>query len=253
LPPGSNFNQAQTFDELGRLLQQIGANTQTTAFAYEKNGNLKSVTDPRSGLYAYGYDSLNRLIQTVDEETSQVNLTLDGQDNVTAYSDPRTLVTNYVRNGFGEVIQEASPDRGTTVTVRDARGLPTQITDGRSVVTQLTYDNAGRVLTKVYPAATGENLTYTYDDTTGGNLGKGRLTKITDQTGSTAFVYDVRGNVTTETRTISGYVHTARAKADDVRRLLANGLAPSAIAAQLGMSRSSVWRIAKQIERPAAA
>jgi YD repeat-containing protein len=92
--------------------------------------------------------------------------------------------------------------------VRDLRGLPTQITNGNSVVTNLTYDNAGRVLTKTYPAATGENITYTYDNITAGNKGKGRLTKIQDQTGSTAFVYDARGNVVTETRTIGTLPHT---------------------------------------------
>jgi YD repeat-containing protein len=69
------FNQTQTYDELGRLLKHIGANSQTTTFGYEKNDNLKSVTDPRSGLYSYGYDSLNRLISTTDQETSKVTLT----------------------------------------------------------------------------------------------------------------------------------------------------------------------------------
>ena len=57
------FQHAQIFDELGRLLTQIGANSQTTSYAYEKNNNLKSVTDPRSGVYSYAYDGLNRLIQ----------------------------------------------------------------------------------------------------------------------------------------------------------------------------------------------
>lgn len=36
-------------------------------------------------------------------------------------------------------------------------------------------------LTKTYPAATGENITYTWDDVTSGNKGKGRLTKVQDQ------------------------------------------------------------------------
>ena len=42
-----------------------------------------------------------------------------------------------------------------------------------------------------------------------------------------------------------GRVPTAQAKAGDVQRLLAEGSKPSEIAAQLGMSRSSVWRIGK--------
>ena len=36
-------------------------------------------------------------------------------------------------------------------------------------------------LTKTYPAATGENITYTWDDVTSGNKGKGRLTKVQDR------------------------------------------------------------------------
>ena len=40
-----------------------------------------------------------------------------------------------------------------------------------------------------------------------GNEGVGRLTSITDQSGSTALVYDLRGNLTQETRTIGGVAY----------------------------------------------
>ena len=38
---------------------------------------------------------------------------------------------------------------------------------------------------------------------------------------------------------------TARAKSDEVKALLASGIGPVRVAEQLGVSRSSVWRIAK--------
>ena len=79
----------------------------------------------------------------------------------------------------------------------------TQKTDGRAVVANMTYDNAGRMLTRTFPAATAENVTYAYDSITGGNKGIGRLTGLTDQSGSTAIVYDARGNVTQETRAVA--------------------------------------------------
>jgi RHS repeat-associated protein len=104
--------------------------------------------------------------------------------------------------------RRASPDSGNTDTVYDARGLATQVTDGRGVVTNMTYDAAGRLLTKTYPAATAENVTYTYDDVTAGNKGKGRLTRIASQNVIIDRVYDVRGNIVTDTRTIAGLVHT---------------------------------------------
>jgi YD repeat-containing protein len=77
------------------------------------------------------------------------------------------------------VIQEVSPDAGTTTYSRDERGLVTIETDGRGIVTNRTYDPAGRMLTETYPAATTENVPYTYDNTTtpAGNKGKGRMTK----------------------------------------------------------------------------
>ena len=88
-----------------------------------------------------------------------------------------------------------------------ARGLVTQQTDGRGVVTDQTYDTAGRMLTKTFPAASSENIAYTYDSTTGGNKGVGRVTSITDQSGSTAIVYDARGNMVAETRTVAGQAY----------------------------------------------
>jgi RHS repeat-associated protein len=202
------FNQTKTFDELGRLLRSIGAYSQTSIFGYDKTSNVTSVTDPRSKVYSNAYDSVNRLIRETDPESSQVNYTLDTRGVTTAYSDPRSLATTYVYNGFREVIQEASPDRGTIVYVRDARGLVTQVTDGRGIVTNMTYDNAGRLLTKTYPAATAENITYTYDSVASGNKGVGRLTKVQDESGSTELTYDERGNVVTDVRTIAGQVHT---------------------------------------------
>jgi RHS repeat-associated protein len=79
----------------------------------------------------------------------------------------------------------------------------TQKTDGRGVVTTFTYDAAGRMLSKSYPASAAENVTYQYDATAGSNKGKGRLTKITDGTGSVSFVYNALGQVIRETRVIT--------------------------------------------------
>ena len=113
------------------------------------------------------------------------------QDQISSYRDDRLITTSYVRNGFGEVIQEVSPDAGTTTYTRDERGLVTVETDGRGIVTNRSYDNAGRLLTETYPAATTENVTYSYDsfvNTPTGSKGRGRLTGITDQSGSTAFI-----------------------------------------------------------------
>ena len=189
-------------------MTRIGANTQTTTFGYDKVNNLKTITDPRSNVYSFAYDALNRLIKETDQDLSEVDYTLDDQGNVTTYEDPRNLQTTYVRNGFGEAIRRTSPDTGVTDYVYNEQGLVTQMTDARSVVTDYTYDALGRVLTKNFPASTGENVTFTYDVVAGGNKGVGRLTGIADQSGSTALTRDVRGNVTSDARTISSQSYT---------------------------------------------
>jgi YD repeat-containing protein len=193
------------YDELGRLLRSIGAATQTTTFSYDRTDLNVQVKDPRNNLYGYSYDALSRLVHRMDQAGGEVRVTRNAQDAITSYKDDRLITTTYVRNGFGEVMQEVSPDAGTTTYVRDERGLVTVETDGRGIVTNRTYDAAGRLLTETYPAATTENVTYTYDNVTtpAGNKGRGKLTKITDQSGSTAYVYNALGQIMTDTRVIA--------------------------------------------------
>jgi RHS repeat-associated protein len=203
-----DLSQTATYDQLGRLLAFVGSATQTWTYAYDLTDNLISVTDPRSDIYQWAFDSLDRLISETNQDSSTVNLTRDGQDRITAYSDPRSLTTSYIRDGFGDVIQRTSPDTGTTVHTYNALGKPTQITDGRGVVTNLSYDNAGRLLTKQYPADPSENIAYTWDSTAGGNDGVGRLTQITDASGSINWTYDAFGRITQELKITAGIAYT---------------------------------------------
>ena len=197
------YTKAQTFDELGRLIQSIGASSQTYNFSYDKTNNLTSIEDPQSNTFSYGFDAVNRLIHETDEDSAQVNLTRDGTDHVITYEDPRSLTTSYVRNGFGEIIEEASPDKGTTTYVRDARGLVTSRTDPRSIETDYTYDDAGRMLTQSYVGSSGDDVTYGWDETATGSYPEGHLTSITDASGTTAWKYDTKGRIFDEERTIA--------------------------------------------------
>src|SRR5262249_37450107 len=208
--PGGTVLLAQTapFDELGRLLTFVGAATQTWTLGYDRTDNATSVTDPRSNVYHRGFDALNRLIREIDQENAYADLTRNGKHARSVLRAPRWLTTGYVPNGFGDVIQRASPDSGTTVYQVNALGKATQIADGRGVVTNLAYDNAGRLLSRQYPAAPGENIAYTWDATTGGNKGIGRLTRIDDASGSVEWTYDALGRVTQETKTTAGMGYT---------------------------------------------
>jgi RHS repeat-associated protein len=196
-----------TFDELGRIMTAVGAGAQTTAYAHDKNSLVVGVTDPLTRQTGYAYDALNRLIQVTDAATNTVPLAYDSQDNLTQVQDQRGLATDYVVDGFGYVIQVTSPDTGVTVNAYDEAGNLTQVTDARGVVTDYAYDALNRVTAKTFPAAPAENVTYTYDAVAAG-FGKGRLTGITDPSGSTNWTYDERGNVLSEVRVINGVSFT---------------------------------------------
>jgi RHS repeat-associated protein len=201
-------DQSGVFDELGRLLQSIGAGNQVTAFGYDTNSNQTSVTDPLSGVTAQAFDALDRLVQQTDPLSGITGYAYDAQDNLVSVTDPRGLVTTYTYNGFGEVIQLESPDTGTTVFTLDGAGNVVSQTDARGVVTDFTYDALNRPLTRSYPATPAQDVAYGYDDTALGNRGIGRLTTVTDRSGSTELLYDDYGNLVQESRTIDGVVYT---------------------------------------------
>lgn len=84
--------------------------------------------------------------------------------------------------------------------------LQTQ-TDARGCISTLAYDDLTRLTGKTYSGTCTDtaDVTYSYDLTTPeGNKGIGHRTGMTDGSGSTSWVYDVRGRVLSETKSITG-------------------------------------------------
>jgi RHS repeat-associated protein len=197
-----------TFDSLGRLLTRVGAANQTTRYEYDSNGNLTKLIDPRNAATVNAFDALNRLKQSTDALNGVTKTAYDLRDNVTSVTDPRLHATTYAVNGFGFVTSTTSPDSGTTTFTYDLAGNVKSHTDARKIVTNYTYDALDRPLTRAFPSATAENVTFVYDSTAGGNYGIGRLTSLTDSAGTASFVYDAYGNRVSEKRTVAGIVYT---------------------------------------------
>ncbi|MBI4885296.1 MAG: RHS domain-containing protein [Actinobacteria bacterium] len=214
------LTRSALYDEIGRLMATIGAGSQETHFAHDKVDNQTSVTDPRNNVWGYAFDRLDRLESETTPDTGVTQYTRSAYDDVTQVQDATGLSTTYVRNGFGDVIRQTSPDTGITDYVVNALGLTTSTTDARGVGTEYTYDDLGRVLTKTFPAAAAENVTYGYDDTTGGNYGVGRLTSISNNSGTTAYTYDALGRVVAVEQTIAGDAFTTGYQYDVMDRVV---------------------------------
>ena len=203
--------QDQLFDELSRLREITDGLSNTTAFDVDLNGNVTDETDALSRVTQQAYDALDQLETLTDADDNDVTLDYDDRGNLISVTDQRNVVTTYVYDGLDNLIQEVSADAGTTTYHYDAAGNLTQQVDARGVVSDYTYDALNRLLTITYPAHTAENVTYQYD--VGANA-LGRLTQITDESGTTSYLFDDRGNVTQDQRVIDGTTYTTQYQYD---------------------------------------
>jgi len=194
--------QTWAYDELGRLLRAVGAEGQTHKYGYDLNDNPTLSRTPKQHDTNSAYDALNRLVSSTDPLEGVTGLTYDAQDNLTQVVDPRGVTTRYEYDGLGNLTKLISPDSGTTTYTHDAAGNVISKADARGVKTTYTYDALNRLTGRQYPASPALNVQYHYDITAEGNYGIGRLTAIQDASGITGYVYDARGNLIEQVRSV---------------------------------------------------
>ena len=181
-------------DELSRLRQDIGANSQTATFDYDVNNNQTNQTDPNNNPTNYAFDALDRLITTTDAALGDTDYIYDDRDNLTGVIDPNGNTTSYAYDAFDNLTSQTSPDTGSTAYTYDDAGNRLSQTDARGVTTTYTYDALNRLITTSFPDSS-LNVAYTYDENGAGQNGIGRLTSQTDASGMTDYVYDLKGNI----------------------------------------------------------
>jgi RHS repeat-associated protein len=208
------LTHAAAFDEWGRIIQSLGAASQVWNLAYDNLSNLTSITDPplatglAGNIRQNAFDPLNRIVIQTDPLSATVQYGYDSRDNLDGLTDSNALQTTREVDGFDEVIQEISPDRGTHTYWYDLGSNLTEVVDGDGLQTDFAYDGANRRTSKTFPSDASENVTYAYDSTTGGNFGVGRLTSVTEASGSTSFTYDAQGRIVSDSKVISGSGYT---------------------------------------------
>lgn len=174
----------------------------TTTFTYDAGGRLASAQNGSSGAVNYGYDNRSRLsLETwpaIGTTSGLLGYQHAPQGGLAAVQDPRGLATTYNRNGLSEVEGSISPDAGAETSAFDEAGNLTSVTTANGALLSFTYDALNR-LTSVVSGA--EQRTFTYDLAVNG---KGRLYRMVDPSGSTSFAYDLQGNVTNKTQTVTG-------------------------------------------------
>ncbi|MGY4516268.1 DUF6531 domain-containing protein [Lysobacter sp. HA18] len=210
---------SRVYNQLGQLQAIKDAYNYATSMTYDASGNGDLTTDPKNRVADADYDPLSRLTHTLQDTAgikADTKFGYDALDNLTSVVDPKGLTTGYTYNGLGDLTQLVSPDTGTTTYTYDSVGnLKTKI-DARGSTKQATYtyDVLNR-LTGISYATTSPNLNvaYTYDAknsvcVAGETFAIGRLTKMTDGSGSTQYCYDRFGRMVRKLQTTNAKVFT---------------------------------------------
>jgi RHS repeat-associated protein len=227
--PGQGLKRslARQYNALSRLVRELNAantatrdstsyDTSPLADGYDANGNGVQFKDGLNVQTQQTFDPLNRLIKTIqdytgtDPETANAttDYTYDARSNLRTVKDPDTLTTTYTYGGLNDLTDLDSPDTGHTGYAYDLAGNRISQTDNRGVISSYTYDALSRLRAIGYPT-TSLNVAFNYDEsnaTTGcaSSYPIGRLTRMTDSSGTTTYCYDRRGNVIAKTQVTTG-------------------------------------------------
>jgi RHS repeat-associated protein len=212
-----------TYDALGRTLTVTGPDGAVTQSAYgldltaqygitQTTGLLlQSVTDANGHFRQQISDRFGRLV-TVREFTGSApgNYALyattsygyDTLDHLVAVTDTLGVTTTIQYNDLGQKTGMHDPDMGDWEYAYDPAGNLQWQMDARDQVLWFFYDDGNRMTEKRLNNASGTLLARYFYDTA--PFGEGRPAETADTYSRLTWVYDARGRVLTETRTITG-------------------------------------------------
>jgi RHS repeat-associated protein len=182
-------------DSLNKVAAIQGSLGQTTALAYDVNGEPIAQTDPLNQTTRQGLDGLRRPTATTFADNAFAEQAWNQLNQLTQVTDPKGVKTVYETNAFGEVARESSPDIGAMSYARDANGEVIAVQDAKGATSAITRDALGRP-TEIRHAP--DHVAYfSYDPQAG------YLNKIEDKSGSTRYERDIHGRITAKTQAVN--------------------------------------------------
>lgn len=214
-----------TYDDVGRVTEQIEGAAAKTAFAYDSASRTTTMTDALNNVTVHVYDEKDRLIESRDALGASERFGYDDNDHRISFTDREGRQWTYTYNPRGNRLTESGPlgwfrqwDYNSLELVTyqrdpleretrwfyDSRGNLTKIinpdlsesdivVDARGLPTSVTDFN-GKTTVLTYDAATGDLLSLTDPESNSmgyGYDGLGRVRTMTDFNGNAyAYSYD---------------------------------------------------------------
>jgi len=197
---GLAYQNSKVYDALGQLISATGLPGETSLWTYDAAGNALTQTDPLENQTGVNFDALNRpyFIRLPAPGPHQnapgIQAFLDLRDQLSSLVDPRHLTTTNNVDGLGNISASKSPDSGKTIASYDLAGNLSSISDARGKTATFTYDALDRPTLATYQS--GVPSVFEYDGGTSPTpTASGHLTRISDESGQTAFSYDEFGHL----------------------------------------------------------
>lgn len=175
--------RAFTYDPNGYLLAIDGplpGTGDTTRFAYDPVGRIRTLTEVGGYTRSFVYDDLDRLTRTTFPDGTSESYDYDKLDRVLS-RDRMGRETHHTYDALRRLIATRDPLNRTNRFDYCGCGALSALTDAMGRTTRWHYDVQGRLAAKEY--VDGSRITYAYERTTS------RLQSVTDEKGQTT-VYD---------------------------------------------------------------
>ena len=209
------------YDCLGRLVQTINPDSTTSSTSYAIWSSTS--TDENNHSKSQFFDVYGRIVKVEEYNGTQTYTTTyeyDTLGNLTKTTDNQGNSTLIWYDSLGRKLKMSDPDMGIWLYEYDASGNLTKQTDAKGQVIVFTYDSLNRLVKKHVGGLRLALIlaTYLYDDQQKPNS-IGRLSKVTDRSGSTNFYYDILGRETKSIKTIGISSYTVQREYDALGRL----------------------------------
>ena len=159
-----------TYDAAGRI-KSLKDEVDTTSYAYDKNGNLLTVSSAKEGTITRTFDELNRVKTYTDASGNTIQYDYDAAGNLKTLTYPNGQIITYNYDGSGLLTDTIDFNGGTTHYDYDNNGRIKTITRPNGTTRTTTYDKAGQVKTIIDTNAKGEIISnYSFDYDAGGKI-----------------------------------------------------------------------------------